>query len=76
MPKKAIQGTPWYQILSNPQYAEDFNYIGAFIQEREKMIKDGDDDDGDGNSVEQSDMVMLLLNLSSIPDEVAQKFTF
>ena len=41
MPKKAIQGTPWYNILSNPQYAEDFNYIGAFVDEREKLIKDG-----------------------------------
>jgi hypothetical protein len=74
MPKKAIQGTPWYNILSNPQYAEDFNYIGAFVDEREKLIKDGDN--AEGNDTEQSDLVVLLLNLAAIPDEVAKNFDF
>ena len=46
MPKKAIQGTPWYQILSNIDYADDFYYIGAFVDEREKLIKDGDMEEG------------------------------
>jgi hypothetical protein len=41
MPKKAIQGTPWYQILSNAKYSNDFYYIGAFVGEREKLIEDG-----------------------------------
>lgn len=41
VPKKCIQGTPWYQILSNPKYAGAFNYIGAHIFEREKLIEDG-----------------------------------
>lgn len=41
LPKRAIQGTPWYQILSNHHYASEFNYIGAFIPEREKLIEDG-----------------------------------
>ena len=41
MPRKAIQGTPWYQILSNPRYADEFYYIGANITEREKLIEDG-----------------------------------
>lgn len=38
------------------------------------MIKDADSDDD--NNEEQSDMVMILLNLSAIPDEVAQAFDF
>lgn len=38
------------------------------------MIKDADSDDE--NNSEQSDIVMILLNLSAIPDEVAQKFDF
>lgn len=46
IPKKAIQGTPWYSVLSNSIYSDDFNYIGAHIDEREKLIKDADDDDG------------------------------
>mmetsp|Transcript_16102 Transcript_16102/g.25008 ORF Transcript_16102/g.25008 Transcript_16102/m.25008 type:complete len:104 (-) Transcript_16102:183-494(-) len=74
MPKKSIQGTPWYNILSNPTYSDDFFYIGAHIEEREKLIKDADGDAG--NNCEQSDIVMLLLNLAAIPDEVAQLFTF
>lgn len=41
LPKKAIQGTPWYQILSNHHYASEFCYIGAFIKEREKLLEDG-----------------------------------
>lgn len=74
MPKKAIQGTPWYKVLSNPQYTEDFQYIGAHIDEREKLIKDGDLIEE--NNCQQSDVVMILLNLGSIPDEVASKFDF
>ena len=46
VPNLTIQGTPWYNILSNPIYFEDFYYIGAHIDEREKLIKDGDDKDG------------------------------
>ena len=74
MPKKSIQGTPWYMILSNLQYADDFYYIGAFDDEREKLIKDGDMEEG--NDCEQSDIVMILLNLSCVPDEIAQRFDF
>jgi hypothetical protein len=28
-------------MLSNPQYSNDFYYIGAFVSEREKLIEDG-----------------------------------
>lgn len=28
-------------MLSNPKYRNDFNYIGAFVGEREKLIEDG-----------------------------------
>ena len=45
IPKKAIQGTPWYQALSNPKYAFLFNYTGVFVPEREKLIEDGQKDD-------------------------------
>jgi len=87
-PKKAIQGTPWYTVLSNIKYQNSFNYIGAFIEEREKLIEDGFvDDDIVGNDgeftdagkrlrYEQSDMVMILLNLAVIPDEVVKAMHF
>lgn len=56
MPKKSMMGTPWYTVLSNSAYQTQFNYIGAFTSEREKLIEDGlaDDLDNDGNSTERS----------------------
>jgi hypothetical protein len=44
------------------------------VDEREKLIKDGDD--AEGNDCEQSDIILILLNLSCVPDEVAKKFDF
>jgi hypothetical protein len=85
MPKKAMMGTPWYTVLSNSKYQNDFNYIGAFTSEREKLIEDGlADDEVNGEMTErsrrvkcsQSDMVMVLLNLAVIPDEVVKKLDF
>jgi len=54
--------------LSNPAYYDTFAYLGPHIDERDKLIRDGD---GDGNC-EQSDIVNILLNLSAIPDEVVK----
>jgi len=51
--------------LSNPDYAEEFNYINAVVKDRSNYIKDIHDDKSS-----QSDMVVLLLELSAIPDEV------
>ena len=70
MPRKAVQGTPYYSILSNPAYYDAFAYIGPHVDERDKLIRDGD---GylEGNC-EQSDIVNILLNLSAIPDEVVK----
>ena len=87
MPKKAIQGTPWYQILSNPKYSNDFYYIGAFVNEREKLIEDGFGENEQfaeeekQTRCEQSDMIVVLLNLAYIPDEIVRstekdEFTF
>lgn len=78
VPKKAIQGTPWYQILSNPRYSHLFNYIGAFVNEREKLIEDGFAETSEAKfgeeemaiRREQSDLIMILLNLASVPDSV------
>ena len=78
VPKKSVQGTPWYQILSNPKYSNLFYYVGAFIPEREKLIEDGFTDTENKDfaeeqvaiKAEQSDMIMILLNLAFIPDEV------
>jgi len=57
MPKKACQGTPWYQMLSNPKYQNDFNYIGAFVKEREKLIEDGQDDYNEDKDDDKSPII-------------------
>jgi len=71
-PRIAIQGTPWYNILTNERYAEQFGYVGPHVKDRDFYIKDIDDDEE--NNCEQSDLVIILLNLGSIPDDVASKF--
>lgn len=86
VPEKAMQGTPWYTVLSNLSYIEAFGYIGAYVNEREKLIEDGYADitgeDGEmsqeniNRRCEQSDMAYLLLNLAVIPDDVIKKVDF
>lgn len=87
MPKKAITGTPWYNIVANPSYSEEFAFFNAGIHEREKLIEDGRAekflDDGVTMTAEsrmhryeQSDMVHVLLNLAYIPDQVVRKVDF
>lgn len=73
-PKKAVTGVPYYMILANPKYFRDFNYICCDVPDRAELIKDDDDDEG--NDMEQSDIVAVLLNIGFIPDLVVEKFSF
>lgn len=81
-PEKAMQGTPWYTVLSNKHYSEQFMFIGSFVAEREKLIENGEPEDTPMTErqktlkLEQSDMVLILMNLAVIPDEVVQKIKF
>jgi allantoicase len=55
-----------------------FNYIGAHVGERHKLIEDGMPDDAVSEKevirirAEQSDLIIILLNLAYIPDEVVE----
>lgn len=69
VPEKSIQGTPWYSVLANLDYCERFGYISAMIKDRAEFIKDIN-----AEPTIQSDFVVLLLNLSAIPDEIVQQF--
>lgn len=70
--------------MANSIYIKSFGYIGANIGEREKLIEVGEPDEYDekGNltvecqarKFEQSDMVIILLNLAYIPDSVVYEF--
>ena len=102
-PIKYIVGSPWYQITQNQEYANSFNYIAPYVEDREMLIEDGYQDQMVEHTFErlnsrtntkneykkqmmtekckqrrfeQSDMVMVLLNLSCIPDTVMREMDF
>jgi len=58
--------------MSNPKYVEDFAYLGPHIKNRNKLMRDHDNDTS--NNYQQSDVVSILTNLGAIPDYVARKF--
>lgn len=70
-PEKAIQGTPWYAIMCNPVYVEDFAWLGPHVKDRKLYIKDMYNDEN--LNEQQSDVVSVMMNLGSIPDDVAKK---
>jgi len=72
--KNPISGIAWYNVLANPVYMRDFNYIQVDVPQREDLIVDGDDNEG--NDCEQSDMVTILLNLGYVNEDVARNFRF
>ena len=72
--KKPIQGVAWYNILANPIYARQFNFIEVNVPSREDLIVDGDDNEE--NDCEQSDMVQVLLNIAFAPRDVVKSYTF
>jgi len=55
-------------------YYRDFYYICCDVPDRNTLIKDDDEDEG--NDCEQSDIVSLMLNLAFVPEFVAEKFAF
>ena len=52
-PKYTIVGTPWYSILSNPQYLNAFSFVPSYVNEREKIIVDGYPDAEEGDEKEK-----------------------
>lgn len=73
-------GTPWYNPLSNPQYMNDFSFVPSYVTEREKIINDGYTaaigEVSTKYKCEQSDLVMILLQLAYIPDVVIHDVDF
>ena len=71
---KTLQGVHSYDILANPLYLDDFQYVTAAEDDRADKIIDDDDDEGNDNA--QSDLVRLSLNLAFMLEEKARKFKF
>jgi hypothetical protein len=59
---KTLQGVHSYDILANPLYLDDFQYVTAAEDDRDEMIIDDDSDEG--NDAAQSDLVRVCLNLA------------
>ena len=74
VPKKPVQGIAWYNFMANPVYVRAFNYIGVDVPNRENLIVDGDEKEG--NDCEQSDMVSILVNLAFVKPKVGREFKF
>lgn len=65
---------------------EKFGYVGAYVEEREKLIEDGvnievnEDGEMDTEHKErrnaQSDMVFIMLNIAVVPDDVVKEVKF
>ena len=73
---KPIQGTPWYNVLANATYVQDFAFIPTDMPEKQRKELIVDDDDQEGNDLEQSDMVALILNLGFIKENIAKEMVF
>jgi len=71
---KTLQGVHSYDILANPLYLDDFQYVTAAEDDRDEMIIDDDDDEG--NDAMQSDLVRICLNLAYMPEQTARSFKF
>jgi len=66
---RSLQGVHSYDILNNPLYFDDFQYISASTPNREQYIID-DDSDEDNDCV-QSDIVRIALNLAFMSEKEA-----
>jgi len=71
---RTLQGCHSYDILANPLYFDDFQYVSASVKDREKFIID--DDDEEGNDAVQSDIVRFALNLAYMNEQEAKEFVF
>lgn len=72
--RRTLQGCHSYDILANPLYFDDFQYVSASIENRDAYIID--DDDEEGNDAAQSDIVRLALNLAYMNEKEAHEFKF
>lgn len=67
-----MQGVHSYDILANPLYLDDFQYVTAAEDDRDEMIID--DDENEGNDSAQSDLVRVMINLAYLTEEEARGF--
>ena len=73
--EKSLQGVHSYDILANPLYLDDFQYVSAAEgEDRAQFIIDDDLDEE--NDAAQSDLVRVALFLAYMEEEEAKNFQF
>ena len=72
--KKVITNIAWYSMIENMRYMREFNYFPASMANRNSYIVDDDSDED--NNCEQSDIVIILLNLAYMDRQQALDFNF
>jgi len=70
--RKTLQGVHSYDILANPLYFDDFQYISASREDRDKLIIDGDNEEGNDSAV--VDLIRVALNLAYLTENEARSF--
>lgn len=72
---KTLQGVHSYDVLANPLYLDDFQYVSA-VEGEDRCDMIIDDDAEEGNDAAQSDNVRIILNLAYLTEKEATAFTF
>ena len=72
---KTLQGVHSYDILANPLYLDDFQYVSAAEGDNRALLII-DDDDKEGNDTAQSDLVRVALNMAYLTEEEGRTFKF
>ena len=72
--ENTIKSVHCYDILANPDYVQDFQYVPADIPNRELMIQDDDEDES--NDAIQCDIIRISLNMAMLKEDKAQQFSF
>jgi len=67
-----LQGAHSYDVLANPLYMDDFQYVAVNVPDREKQIIDDDSDED--NDALQSDLVRVVLNLAYMDEDRVNDF--
>ena len=71
---RTLQGAHSYDILANPLYLDDFQYVDAAEEDRAELIVD--DEENEVNDCRQSDSVKMMINLAYLTESQAKNFRF
>lgn len=66
-----LMGIHTYDILANPFYVDQFEYISPVIANRKVVINDGDDDES--NDLYQQNVIKMALSIAYYNQQEAER---